>query len=296
MQRRRNDAQPIYSPITHQRITVGVWLWTKEKASNSPRGSPPTQSVASSISRPRSAIARTRPPSNDPATATWKPGGRARRATEPELVRPSSAHAVHPAAPPSPPPREMTGQRPAPPAENTHNAHKHPELRWRDPLLLQLADESDLELLLYYESKLVQAHAAREECLASVRELLKTQKFNRDRIRAHNGPGRDALRELLVYNARTTLASLLANLRVSCAKHVLALHNWACELPSLSKRWDAPDQAELLRRADVQIVFPFVAALLTQLDYAPVPAGSDPLLLHWCVSLPTALGATRTAG
>ena len=55
-------------------------------------------------------------------------------------------------------------------------------LRWRDPLILQLTDQDDLDALLLHEGRLVQARE-RDKCLSELKAHLQTQKFNRDRVR-----------------------------------------------------------------------------------------------------------------
>ena len=124
----------------------------------------------------------------------------------------------------------MTTRAPPTLADN-----KHPELRWREPLLIRQCDDHDLELLIYYEGRLVEAHHERERALAEVRDHLKTQKFTRDRIRSHNGEGRDALADMLMHNARVALGALIAKLRIGCASP-------ACPPldPTITHLWDTP--------------------------------------------------------
>ena len=99
-----------------------------------------------------------------------------------------------------------------------------PQLRWRDPVLLERTGADDLDVLLLHEGRLVAADVRRAKCLASLRSLLRGQKYNRDRVRAHGGEGRDALRDTLVHGARDALATLLCELRLASAHQVVAMH------------------------------------------------------------------------
>ena len=110
--------------------------------------------------------------------------------------------------------------------DTTEATHLH----WRDPLLLELAESSDLEVLMMHEERLFAAKGRRDKCLSELRSHLHGQVSNRDRIRAHGGAGRDALRAMLVYGARTTLATLLGELRMASAELMIALHHWRLEL------------------------------------------------------------------
>ena len=91
-----------------------------------------------------------------------------------------------------------------PPSDDLDAAMPAPQLRWRDPVLLERTDADDLDVLLLHEGRLVAADERRAKCLASLRSLLRGQKYNRDRVRAHGGEGRDALRDTLVHGVRHT--------------------------------------------------------------------------------------------
>ena len=74
------------------------------------------------------------------------------------------------------------------------------------------------------------------------------------------------------------------------------MHNWFAELATLSRPWGESDHQPLLGRAEAQVIFPYAIAILTQLDYAPLPTGSDPMLLRWFgrhTSMWTSLAAQR---
>lgn len=103
------------------------------------------------------------------------------------------------------------------------------------------------------------ASARRQRCLSSIRSHLLAQQRNRDRIRAHNGEGRDALRSMIVDEARQRLAALLAELRLACASLITVAHAWRCEIFSVGRLAEArlaegDEKAEaLLGRADEQV-------------------------------------------
>ena len=103
----------------------------------------------------------------------------------------------------------------------------------------------------------------------------------RDRVRAHGGPGRDALRSMLVYGARVSLGAILGKLRLATAALVIALHHWRLEVAEIGRQASEGEQRALLEAADGQVAFPLTVSVLQQLDYAPLPSGSDPLLLRW---------------
>jgi hypothetical protein len=209
---------PLFSPITHQRITVAPWLWPNNSAKPSRRLSVTERELPS---RPQSArLKRTPAPSS--GQPPWRPSSARARLpapsnqapTEPQLVpRPPVAPAVQHAghslvvhAPAYTTPADQLSKlhsRSRTFAQDAEDAGSTVQLLWRDPLLLELTEADDLEVLLLRESRLVAARETRDNCLAELKTHLQEQKYNRDRVRAHGGAGRDALRDTLRHSVRT---------------------------------------------------------------------------------------------
>ena len=103
-------------------------------------------------------------------------------------------------------------------------------LIWRDSTLMERAHEADIDGLILQEGRLIKARERRDRALSALKTLLIKQGYERDRVRAHAGEGRTALRDSIVRDARSRLASLLCELRLASADLVATLHTWRLRL------------------------------------------------------------------
>ena len=220
----------LYSPITHQRITVASWLWQKDVGSASsfvarrpslrlkpetqearpttaPQSDDATKIVPMPLPTPPSGVAPARPSWRAgkvqvrPATAApqrgqWEVPLTPRAALASARAAAAAAAATH---------VEQVQRKPTHvQREPTHFASFVDEaeasgaqmrLRWREPLLVTLiTDVDDMEMLLLHEGRMLQARERRDAALAAVRTHLHTQQKSRDRIRiltAGFNPGLD---------------------------------------------------------------------------------------------------------
>lgn len=139
-------------------------------------------------------------------------------------------------------------------------------LIWRDAALMERAHGPDLDVLILLEQRLVKAREKRDKALSALKALLNKQGYERDRVRAHAGEGRTALRDSLVRDARSRLGSLLRELRLASAELVGALHTWRLQLADITQTggWPVALAEDMLRRADAQVVFPFTISVRVQ--------------------------------
>lgn len=263
--------KPLWSAITHRRITVATHLWTKDmeppgnvKLMGKPNPAPPA-TPAPATRRPASARA-----------SIGGGGGSTTEETPGQRVKQRQTTSADFVPVPSWPPTRASrkGGLHKPHALVGHSRSNSPDgfepigeaagagirLRWSDPLLmrgevLEMGRDRDLEMLQMHEDPMVASRARREECLGALRAHLRAQQEGRDLVRAVRGAGRLDVQRRFVSKARVALAKLLAELRLCTAAVVLTTHAWRVELGELGRRrqWPAHARLALLRRADREV-------------------------------------------
>ena len=155
-------------------------------------------------------------------------------------------------------------------------------LRYRDPLLLSKLSQSDVEVLLAHEAQMMRERERRDRCLAALKTHLHAQQGNRDSLRARSRASRESVQHVL-QRARSRLAAILRELRLASASVALTTHAWRAEIVEIGGRssWLSEELTAILGRLDEDVWHPLVRKLLTQLDFAPLPSGTDPFLMRW---------------
>ena len=141
----------------------------------------------------------------------------------------------------------------------------------------------DSEELHAREDELHEANERRRTALAELKEHARQQPLVRDKLRTTKAQGArlTELRTELERTARERLAELLGRIRVASADVVMAAHAWRAELGVILRARGHHDSDGVITRADANVYRPALMPLLTQLAWAPLPSGTDPLLLRW---------------
>ena len=177
---------------------------------------------------------------------------------QPSILQPAAMASVPPTLK-----RMKTDAHDAQLDEEAEAAGVNLRLIWRDSTLMERAHEADIDGLILQEGRLIKARERRDRALSALKTLLIKQGYERDRVRAHAGEGRTALRDSIVRDARSRLASLLCELRLASADLVATLHTWRLRLAEIPQTGDWPIaiSEEMLGRADAQVVFPFIISV-----------------------------------
>jgi len=146
----------------------------------------------------------------------------------------------------------------------------------------------DSEELHAKEDELHEANERRRAALAKLKTHARRQPLVRDKLRTTKAQGARLmeLRAEIERGARERLAELLSRIRVASADVVLAAHAWRAELGDILRARGHHDSDGVIARADADVYRPALMPLLTQLAWAPLPSGTDPLLLRWLTMPP----------
>ena len=297
----------VYTRITHQRVTVVPWLW-KPPGSRLADGPDALEKVGPRSPRtPRGPMVSPRGTSHVEVNHAHRPVEN-RPASAPTW--PTTHRQYHP-TPPSHSPRALD-----PPTSREAGAGRSKKQRFSiafqskaaaeglqlrtkyQSLLLEIGlNRSDIEaeMLLHLEGRMQTAERKRARALGAIKTTLRDQQAVHDRVRASPSEVQVALALTLTIDSQRRLAAALSELRLSSKEVVIACYAWRQEVfgaltskESSRPRWRnrdsqevARDQESAMEQVDEVVCWQVIGKVLSQLDFAPLPGGSDPLLLDW---------------
>ena len=168
------------------------------------------------------------------------------------------------------------------------------------------------ETLALLEERMHAADRERVVAVNAVKSMLRDERFFHDQVRAAPSEAQELLRSTLTVDSQRRLAALLREVRLTTAETMLLLHKWRQEVSELvtspptdrvsratrpsatrlksaeaakqlaaEQEAEARRQHEAMEQVDVAVCRKMVDSIYRQLDFAPLPTGSDPLLLEW---------------